>query len=123
MPSEFRRIMFTNNELIEAIHDHNQVSQDKLPRGMIVTCKPVAEADVAVRLELVDQCNGETHLAYLSPTVVAAALLRYCMKRKIPIPKKAAKSIEVHDDTISLNVRIEGRLGPSSHQGEETSSA
>ena len=42
MPSEFRRIMFTNNELIEAIHDYNEVSRDKLPPGIILTRTPVS---------------------------------------------------------------------------------
>ncbi len=117
MPSEFRRVTFTNNELIEAIHDHNLVSRDKLPAGMIVTCKPVSEPDVAVRLELVDQGSGEARLAFLSPEVVAAALLRYCKKRRIPMPKQATKSIEIHENGISLNVEIEGRLGPSEDKG------
>ncbi len=53
MPSEFRRVMFTNNELIEAIHDYNEISRDKLPPGVILTCTPVSQAEVAVRLELV----------------------------------------------------------------------
>ena len=42
MPSEFRRIMFTNNELIETIHDCNEVSRDKLPPGIILTRTPVS---------------------------------------------------------------------------------
>ena len=62
MPSEFRRIMFTNNELIEAIHDYNEVSRDRLPPGIILTRTPVSEAEVAVRLELVDQRSDETHV-------------------------------------------------------------
>ena len=49
MPSEFRRVMFTNNELIEAIHDYNEVSRDKPPPGIILTCTPVSEADTKDR--------------------------------------------------------------------------
>ncbi len=109
MPAEFRQILFTNNELIEALYEYNQVAQTKLPQGIIVSCTPVAEAKVAVRLELVDQKSGETQVASLAPELVAAALLRSCMKQHIPMPKGAAKSIQVHGDDISLNVRIEGR--------------
>ncbi len=109
MPSEFRRIMFTNNELIEAIHDYNGISQDKLPPGIILTCTPVSEADVAVRLEMVDQRSDATHVVELSPEVLGAALLRYCMKHRIPMPKSATKSIQIHGDEISLNVEIKGR--------------
>ncbi len=110
MPSEFRRIMFTNNELIEAIHDYNGISPDKLPPGVILTCTPVSEAGVAVRLEMVDQRSDETHVVELSPEVLGAALLRYCMKHRIPMPKAATKSIQMHGDEISLNVEIKGRL-------------
>jgi len=49
MPSEFRRVMFTNNELIEAIHDFNEVSRNKPPPGIILTCSPVSEADTKDR--------------------------------------------------------------------------
>lgn len=108
MPSEFRRVMFTNNELIEAIHDYNKISPDKLPPGIILICTPVSEADVAVRLELVDQRSDEMHVAELSPAVLGAALLRYCMKHRMP--KSATKSIQIHDNEISLNIEIEGRL-------------
>ncbi len=45
MPSEFRRVMFTNNELIEAIHDYNEISQDELPPGIILTCTSVSQAE------------------------------------------------------------------------------
>ena len=110
MPSEFRRIMFTNNELIEAIHDYNEIAQDKLPPGIILTCTPVSEAEVAVRLETVDQRSDETHVVELAPEVLGAALLRYCMKHRIPMPKSATKSIQIHGDEVSLNVEIKGRL-------------
>ncbi len=110
MPSEFRRIMFTNNELIEAIHDYNMISPDKLPPGVILTCTPVSETEVAVRLEMVDQRSDETHVVELSPAMLGAALLRYCMKHRIPMPKAATKSIQMHGDEISLNLEIEGRL-------------
>lgn len=109
MPSEFRQILFSNNELIEALYEYNQTAQTKLPKGIIVSCTPVAEAKVAVRLELVDQESGATQVASLAPELVAAALLRYCIKHHIPMPKGAAKSIQVHGDEVALNVRIQGR--------------
>ena len=109
MPSEFRQLRFSNNELIEALYEHNRVAQIKLPKGIVVSCTPVAEAKVAVRLELVDQASGETQRASLAPELVAAALLRYCIKQRIPMPRDAAKSIQIHGDEVSLNMRIGSR--------------
>jgi hypothetical protein len=113
MPSEFRQILFSNNELIEALYEYNQAAEVKLPQGTIVSCTPVAEAKVAVRLELANQASGETQVASLAPELVAAALLRYCIQHRIPMPKGAAKSIQAHGAEISLNVRIEGRTKQS----------
>ncbi len=110
MPSEFGRVMFTNNEVIEAIHDYNNVSRNKLPPGIILTCMPVSQAEVAVRLEMVGQLSDETHVVELSPEVLGAALLSYCLIHRIPMPKSATKSIQIHGNEISLNVEIKGRL-------------
>ena len=109
MPAEYRQVLFSNNELIQALNGYNQVAQTKLPHGVIISCTPVAEDKVAVRLQLVDQASGETQVASLSPELVAAALLHYCFKHRIPMPQSAAKAIETHGDEISLNVRIERR--------------
>ncbi len=109
MPSEYRQVLFSNNELIQALYEYNQVAQIKMPPGTILSCTPVAEDKVAVRLQLVDQASGETRVASFSPELVAAALLHYCFKHRIPMPHSAAKSIEMHGDEISLNMRIEGR--------------
>ena len=98
MPSEFRQVLFSNNELLEALYEFNQVTQTKLPLGMILSCTPVVEDKVAVRLHLMDQASSETQVAPLSSELVAAALLRYCIRHHIPIPRNAAKSVQVHGD-------------------------
>lgn len=109
MPAETRRIIFTKNELIEAIYEHNQIAKKKLPPGMIVSCEAVSEAQVAVRLELVDQKSGEAETAEISPEVICAALLRYCIRNRIPVPKSAAKSIQVSGENIALTIRMRGK--------------
>jgi hypothetical protein len=42
--------------------------------------------------------------------VLGAALLRYCMRHRIPMPKSATKSIQIHGDEVSLNIEIKSRL-------------
>ncbi len=109
MPAETRRVIFTKNELIDAIYDYNQIARKKLPSGMIVSCVPVSEARVAVRLEIFDQNSDATEVVELSPEVIAAALLRYCIRNRIPIPKNASKSIQVLGEDIALAIRMRGR--------------
>ncbi len=109
MPSEFRQILFSNKELIDALYEYDRAAQTKLLQGDILSCTPVQEGKVAVRLQLTDMVSGEAKVASLTSEMVAAVLLRYCIKHGIPIPRIADKSIQVHDDLISLDVRIKGR--------------
>lgn len=108
MPSETRKIVFSNNELITAINRHNQVSKNKLPKGMITTCKPLSQPGVAVRLEMLDQESGESTTVDLSPEVIGAALVRYCIAHKIPIPRHATKSVTAEGDDIALTLQVGG---------------
>lgn len=41
------------------------------------------------------------------PEQVAAALIRYCQLVKIPLPRKAQKSLEVHGDTLVMRVALQ----------------
>ncbi len=109
MPSEFRQILFSNKELIDALYEYDRAAQTKLLQGDILSCTPVQEDKVAVRLQLMDMVGGEAKVASLTSEMVAAVLLRYCIKHRIPIPKNADKSIQVHDDQISLDVRFKSR--------------
>ena len=109
MPSEFRQILFSNRELIDAIYDYDRAAQTKLLQGDILSCTPVEEDKVALRLQMMDQASGEAQVASLSSELVAAVLLRYCIKHRIPIPKNGVKSIQVHNDRISLDVRIKSQ--------------
>ncbi len=108
MPSEFRQVRFSSNELIESLYEHNRVAQTKLPQGIVIPDTPVAAANVAVCLELGDQASGETQVASLARELVAAALLRSCIKQRISMPRDAAKTIQIYGDGASLNTAYRG---------------
>ncbi len=44
---------------------------------------------------------------HFRPEQVAAALIRYCQLVKIPLPRKAQKSLEVHGDTLVMRVALQ----------------
>jgi hypothetical protein len=101
-----RRLLFSNEELVAAISEHNQRSGKKLPTGAVVACKPLGRPELMVRMDIFEQRSGETRTIDLTPEVVGAALLRYCMSHRIPIPKNAEKSVQVQGDDIVLNIEI-----------------
>lgn len=106
MPSETRRLVFSNAELVQAISEYNQGAGKKLPAGTVTACKPIDRPELVVRLEILDQRRGEVLTVDLTPEVVGAALLRYCMSRKIPIPRHAEKSVQVQGDNIVLAIAL-----------------
>ena len=120
MPSEFRQILFSNREIIDALYEYDRTAKSKLLQGDILTCTPVVEDKAALRLQLMEIGSGEAQVASLSSELVAAVLLRYCIKHRIPIPKNAAKSIQVHGDQISLDVRIKGQTMPTAPMAAAT---
>jgi hypothetical protein len=123
MPSEMRRVIFRSDELVAAISEYNMGSGGKLPFGTVIACKPIDGPEVVVRLDILEQRSGETRTVDLTAEIVGAALLRYCMKHRIPIPRIAEKSIQVHGDTLSLNISIKDKSKGSSGAGtpkEET---
>lgn len=107
MPSELRRIVFSNDELKTALSEHNRHAKEKLPVGAVQACEPLPDGGGTVRLGIVNQSSGETQDVELSPETVGAALVRYCIQHKIPLPKRAHKSIHVQGDKVILNVSIE----------------
>ena len=42
--------------------------------------------------------------------VLAAALMRYCFAEKIPLPKKAHKSLAVYGDSVALILHLNGPI-------------
>lgn len=106
MPSEMRRLTFSREELITALTQHYQASPDRLPEGRIVDCTLIARPKALVRLQVLDPSNNGTHAQDMPLEHVAAALLRYCMNHRIPVPKRSRKSIEIVGDSLCLDIRI-----------------
>ncbi len=58
-------------------------------------------ADVSVSATVVAQ-TGEQSPIDLGAQVLGALLIAHCIKRKIPLPKRAAKSITRNGDRVAL---------------------
>lgn len=104
MPSEMRRIIFSNDELRQAIDAYLLSRHEVLPVGYVHSAR-VGEDKTQVVLSVHDRAQGKTHEAVLSAASVAAALIRFCFAYDIPLPRNAAKSISVFDGHVALEVR------------------
>jgi|SRR5579883_418478 hypothetical protein len=102
MPTEMRRIVFSGEELRAALDGHRVRPERPLPPGVIAALR--MEGDGLV----IDIAGAETPPVSVSlkAAEVGAALVNYCRHCKIPVPKKATKSLALAGDRLALDVRI-----------------
>lgn len=114
MPTEFRRIVFSNEELLDALQAARDMAGGKLPAGRIVGCILSAEPSLTARLTVApDGCGPGEPIGTesgvtvdLDPEFVGAALLLHCRRNKIPIPRNSEKSLQVVGDSLALRISL-----------------
>jgi hypothetical protein len=108
MSSETRRITFSSAELIQAISQHRRDEKQPLPESRIRGSKvESAEGPVPRVTLLLDPTAGDgATTVNLRPTEIAVALIKFCRLKKIPLPKRAEKSLGVDRGQIALVLQL-----------------
>src|ERR1043166_2502669 len=105
MPTEFRRIVFSNAEFHEAIITYPGEGKTALGTGSVRSARFADENRDRLIVVMHDRPSVEPQERTLPTPFVAAALLRYCIAKRIPIQRSAQKSITVSGDNIALDLR------------------
>ncbi|WP_033069382.1 hypothetical protein [Thalassospira australica] len=104
---EIRCIVFEDGELIKAILAHGRRTGKALPAGQISSFEIERSPEVIARMTITPDAGQKT----IVPTTgaeLAAAMIAYCIDRKVPVPAHAAKSITIIDDQVALKIRMSG---------------
>ncbi|HVT52669.1 MAG TPA: hypothetical protein VHE77_13915 [Dongiaceae bacterium] len=104
MSSETRRITFTSEELVQAVANHRRDEKQSFPgsriRGARVSQHNGSDLKIAFML---DPSTGDgTKEIELRPTEVGVALIKFCRLKKIPLPRRASKSLAADNGQIAL---------------------
>jgi hypothetical protein len=105
MPTEFRRIVFSNMELREALISHRNEEKVVLPTGALRTVRFVDESRDRLAVGVHDPSTDQVTNVEVATPFVAAALLRYCIARRIPIQRSAQKSLTLAGENVALDLR------------------
>jgi hypothetical protein len=105
MPTEFRRIIFSNAELREALVGYRGDEQVTLPQGHIRGVRFSSDAQDRLVVATYDPLGDKLVENDLQAALVAAALLRYCIARRIPIQRSAQKSLVLAGENVALDLR------------------
>jgi hypothetical protein len=105
MIEEQRRLTFSMDELATAVLSYLISSKKMAERDKLGRIVVNDGADVSVSATVISQA-GESSLVDLGAQVLGALLIAHCIKRKIPLPKRAAKSITRNGDRVALAFSI-----------------
>lgn len=118
MLKEYRKIEFSENDLLEAIACHDEATSQRLGDAELIGVE-VSGNEITEITAIVDHSeNDETGSIPLPVSFVTAAMIRYCIDEGIPIPKRGKKDIEVSKGTFSLVMRLtKGTIADDSEEG------
>ena len=77
MPTEIRRLVFSNDELVEALCAYSESSNEKIPEGKVRTCTVVDDRKTAVTLEIENRFTQEVYQINLRHEFVGVAILGF----------------------------------------------
>jgi len=104
---EIRYLVFDPEDLAEAIARHRKQNGMPLPAGTVASLelsKGKRGIETAVR---VAADNHDTAIEFaLDETELKQALIQHCRQRRIPLPQRAPKQLEITGQSLSLMVLI-----------------
>jgi hypothetical protein len=104
MPTELRRIVFTNRELRQALDSNLAHGAAKPPSDSLDSVKFVDDKENEI--VVTTSVGGGTVETVLGTALVAAALIKFCMATGVRLPRAAKKSISLSGDNLALDLRI-----------------
>jgi hypothetical protein len=109
MATEIRQIVFKQTEVCAAINDYRRRRNEPLPVGTIDGIAFSEGPDVTATLTIKNNA-GDNIAVTLSREAVAAALILFCINRKIPLPAKGQKKLQKIGDSVGLTIKQEVRV-------------
>ena len=106
MPTEMRKIVFSEEEIVKAVLTQNRHSVKKLPAGDIIQVTAKNTSEPLLELDIFDPTSEATKTIKLDTSYLAAAMLRFCIDHNIPVLRIADKSVQILGGSIALNISI-----------------
>ncbi len=106
MPSEVRIIVFTSEEALAAIEQFNENLDTPLFRGKPSDLHIRKNPQVRAILEVERAGGDQIDTVDLNASHLAAAMITFCQKRRIPLPRSAKKELDVLDGQLVLRLEV-----------------
>ncbi len=104
MADEVRVILFSSEETLEAISLLNVTASQRLFFGKAVSCTLRSEPNVIAVVEV--EIHDGIEPVEIDSTQLAAAMIRYCRRAHIPLPRKAKKELDVLNNQLVMKLTL-----------------
>lgn len=106
MPTEIRRLLFSNEEICDAITAFINSTKTHIEPGQVISIAVAQKEPLLLKCTLDTKAGRQVGEA-LEGVFVCAALMSWCMKHKIPLARKAKKVVHVtQDGRIALDTTL-----------------
>jgi len=129
MPKEIRYLLFSNEELYQALIADLRARSQPMPRGYLKNIHIGTPDKPDVTLVYVNDKNIESAFRFEDQDILRA-LIVYCGYRRIPMSAKSIKTLEIKDGSVGLlcslnfnNDKIAAAGGKVSYQDAQSDSA
>lgn len=106
MPTEFRRVVFPNHELLQALAEYETPEAKSMPPGDIIAVAILETPVDTVEVTLLDTTQNATFRAQFTASHIAAALIGYCIAHGVPVPRNSRKSLRLMGDNLALDIVV-----------------
>ena len=108
---ELRCLVFTEQEVVKAVLDRRRRMREPLPSGTVGKVTYRSAQGVETHIQVTGD-EGDDRSMTLHEAEVAAALVAYCMNRKIPLPVESDKMLHVINDSLTLMITMNFNKAP-----------
>ncbi len=106
MPHEHRQIIFTPEELSEAVEAHNRMADPPMVHGTYRECW--IEGDVVkAKSEIADDNGNQELVVTLPKKFVLASLIRFCVESNVKLPRSGKKAFMFLGGRACLEIVLE----------------
>jgi hypothetical protein len=106
MAKEMRRVLLSEAEFETALKRFVK-ARDQMFHGATLLDSGIKKADPLEVEVVVRTQSGQEQFLTLGPTHLAAAVIRFCMDNRIPLPRNAEKSVKAVSGGIALDMHID----------------
>ena len=106
---ELRHISFSKDALVMAVKLYYAATKKSLPSGVVEGCEIVATPDTEVEITIRDDAAGQLQKVQISAEIIGAAMINYCRKVNVPLPRDGKKSLLVSGDNLVLVVSVQAQ--------------